>query len=48
MQLVTEHMKSSYETFVAEATKIGEMYKDFFKSAFEPMAVGSPKLQTVV
>jgi hypothetical protein len=48
MQLVTEHMKSSYETFVAEATKIGEMYKDFFKSAFEPMAVGWPKPQTVV
>ena len=47
MQLVTEHMKSSYETFMAEATKIGEMYKDFFKSAVEPMTVGTPKLQVV-
>ena len=47
MQLVTEHMKSSYETFVAEATKIGEMYKDFFQSAFEPMTVGTPKLHVV-
>ena len=43
VQLITEHMKSSYETFAAEATKIGEMYKDFFKSAFEPMTVGTLK-----
>jgi hypothetical protein len=47
MQLITEHMKSSYETFVAEANKIGEMYKDFFTSAFEPMTVGTPKLKVV-
>ena len=44
MQLTTDYMKSAYETFVAEATKIGEMYKDFFKSTFEPMTVGTPKL----
>lgn len=45
MQLVTEHAKSSYETFVAEATKISELYKDFFKSAFEPMIAGTPNLK---
>jgi hypothetical protein len=43
MQITTDHMKSAYETFVAEATKIGEMYKDFFKIAFEPMTVGMSK-----
>jgi hypothetical protein len=47
MQITTDHMKSAYETFVAEATKIGDMYKDFFKSAFEPMTVGTPKLHVV-
>jgi hypothetical protein len=47
MQITTDHMKSAYETFVAEATKIGDMYKDFFKSAFEPMTVGTPKLTVV-
>jgi hypothetical protein len=44
MQLTTDHLKSAYETFVAEATKIGDMYKDFFKSDFEPMMLGKPKL----
>jgi hypothetical protein len=43
MQLTTEHIKSAYETFTAEAAKIAELYKDFFKSAFEPMTVGMPK-----
>jgi hypothetical protein len=47
VQITTDHMKSAYDSFVAEATKIGEMYKDFFKSAFEPMTVGTPKLTVV-
>jgi hypothetical protein len=47
MQITTDHMKSAYETFVAEATKIGDMYKDFFKSAFEPVTIGTPKLVAV-
>ena len=38
MQLTTDHMKSAYETFVAEAKKIGEMYKTFFATAFKPTA----------
>jgi hypothetical protein len=46
MQITTDYMKSAYETFVAEATKIGDMYKDFFKSAFEPMPA-TPKLHAV-
>jgi hypothetical protein len=36
MQLTTDHMKSGYETFVAESKRIGEMYKDFFATAFTP------------
>ncbi len=47
MQMTTDHMKTSYETFVSEATKIGEMYKDLFASAFQPMAMGAPKLHVV-
>jgi hypothetical protein len=47
IQITTDHMKSAYETFVAEVTKIGNMYKDFYKSASEPMTVGTPKLAVV-
>jgi hypothetical protein len=36
LHLTSDHMKSGYETFVAESKKIGEMYKDFFASAFTP------------
>ena len=36
MQLTSDHMKSGYETFVTESKKIGEMYKDFFATAFTP------------
>jgi phosphosulfolactate synthase (CoM biosynthesis protein A) len=36
MQLMSEHMKAGYETFVAESKKIGEMYKDFFATACTP------------
>jgi hypothetical protein len=39
VQLTTDHMKSAYETFVAEAKKIGEMYKGFFATAFKPTAL---------
>jgi hypothetical protein len=46
-QITTDHMQSAYETFVAEATKIGDIYKDFFKSVFEPMTIGTPKFTVV-
>ena len=35
-ELSTEYAKSAQETFVAEATKIGELYKTFAKEAFTP------------
>jgi hypothetical protein len=47
MKITTDYLKSSSETFVAEATKIRDMYKDFYKSAFEPMMVKTPQVATV-
>jgi hypothetical protein len=44
MRITTDHMKLAYETFVAESNKIGDMYKDLFKSAYEPMAAETPQL----
>lgn len=35
-ELQTSFMKSSYESFVAEATKMGEMYADLAKIAYRP------------
>ena len=36
MEVQTEFLKSSYEGFVAEATKLGELYVDFAKEAYKP------------
>jgi hypothetical protein len=47
MQLMTGHMKTSYETFVTEAQKIGEMYKSLFNKALLPMTKAMPKLKAV-
>jgi hypothetical protein len=35
-ELQTSFMKSSYESFVAEATKMGEMYAELAKIAYKP------------
>ncbi|MBZ7921398.1 phasin family protein [Ensifer adhaerens] len=35
-ELQTNFIKASYEGFVAEATKIGEMYADLAKDAYKP------------
>jgi hypothetical protein len=40
-------MKTSYETFVAEAQKIGDMYKSLFTTALAPMTDAMPKLKVV-
>ena len=39
-ELTTEYAKSAQETFVAEATKIGELYKTFAQEAFKPITSG--------
>ncbi|MBB3386039.1 MULTISPECIES: phasin family protein [Rhizobium] len=35
-ELQSSYVKSSYENFVAEATKLGEMYADLAKNAYKP------------
>ncbi len=37
MEVQSQYLKSSYEDFVAEATKIGELYADFAKEAYKPL-----------
>jgi phasin family protein len=36
MEVQSDYLKSSYEDFVAEATKLGELYADFAKEAYKP------------
>ena len=43
-EVSTEYAKSAHETFVAEATKIGDLYKTFAQEAFKPFTSSfSPK-----
>jgi len=35
-ELQTNYVKTAYENFVGEATKLGEMYSDLAKSAYKP------------
>ena len=37
MELQHEYAKNSYETFVAEAKKISELYTDLFKQTAKPL-----------
>ena len=41
IQLQSDFAKSAYEDFVAQATKIGEMYSSLAKEAFKPITVTS-------
>jgi len=36
MEVQSEYLKSSYEDFVAESTKLGELYADLAKEAYKP------------
>ena len=36
LEVQTEFLKSSYEDFVAEATKLSELYADLAKEAYRP------------
>jgi phasin family protein len=36
MEVQSEYLKSSYQGFVAEATKLGELYVDLAKEAYKP------------
>ena len=41
MELTMEHTKSAFETFAAEATKIGDLYKNFATEAFSSIKAKS-------
>ncbi len=36
MEVQSEYLKSSYEDFVAQSTKLGELYVDLAKEAYKP------------
>jgi phasin family protein len=36
LEVQTEYLRSSYEDFVAEATKLGELYADLTRQAYRP------------
>ena len=33
---ISQYLKSSYEDFVAQATKLGELYADLAKATYKP------------
>lgn len=37
MEIQSDYVKSSYEGFVAQATKVGELYVDLAKDAYKPL-----------
>jgi len=37
MEIQTDYVKSAYEGFVAQATKVGELYADLAKDAYKPL-----------
>ena len=43
IEVQTDYAKTAYETFVAETTKIGELYKDLAKDAYKPFEGFIPK-----
>ncbi len=47
MQVHSDYLKSSYEDFAAEATKLGEMYVDLVKDAYKPFESALAKASAV-
>ena len=45
IQIQTDYWKSSYAGFVAEATKLSEMYSSLAKEAFKPVETAWAKVQ---
>ena len=46
-EVQSDFVKSSYEGFVAEATKLGELYADLAKDAYKPFESQFGKVATV-
>lgn len=44
VEVQADYAKSSYEAFVAQATKMGELYADLAKDAYKPFEGVMPKL----
>ncbi|WP_395665629.1 phasin family protein [Methylocella sp.] len=47
IQLQSEYAKSAYADFVAESTKLGELYSALAKEAFKPLEAIVAKVQTL-
>jgi phasin family protein len=45
IQLQSEYAKASYADFVAQATKIGELYSNLAKEAFKPIETAIAQVQ---
>ena len=45
IQIQQDYAKSSYETFVTQATKFGELYTSLAKEAFKPVEAAVAKAQ---
>jgi phasin family protein len=48
MQIQSQYLKSSYEDFVAEMTKLGEMYADLTKETYKPFESAMAKASAAV
>ncbi len=46
IELNTEFAKTAYEGFVAQSTKIGNLYADFAKEAMKPVEAAFAKVKT--
>ncbi|WP_420409246.1 phasin family protein [Hoeflea sp.] len=44
IEIQTDYAKTSYETFVAQATKMSELYADLAKEAYKPFEVAASKV----
>ena len=47
IEVQTDYAKSSYEGFVAEATKLGELYADLAREAYKPFESQFGKVASV-
>jgi hypothetical protein len=45
IEIQTEYAKSAYEGFVAQATKMGEMYTDLAKETYKPLEGAMAKVK---
>lgn len=46
VEIQTEYTKTSYETFVAQATKMSELYADLAKEAYKPFEAAAAKVSS--